>query len=47
MDILLRTLKEQGYEKVELLDATSGLFLDKKEAALLCLSGSRFLVGRK
>lgn len=47
MDLLLRTLKEQGYEKVELLDTTDGLFLDKKEAALLCLSGSRLLVGRK
>ena len=39
MDILLRTLKDQGYEKVELLDTTDGLFLSKKEAAMLCLSG--------
>lgn len=43
MDILIRTLKEQGYEKVEQLDTTNGLFLDKNEAALLCLSGLRVL----
>lgn len=40
-------LKETGYEEVELLDAADGPFLSKKEAVMLCLSGSKLLVGRK
>ena len=44
---LVTKLKEMGYEKVELLDTTDGLFLTRKEARPLLLVGSGLLVGRK
>ena len=40
-------LKKQGYEKVELIDTTEGLFMSCKEAKWMGLSGSALLVGRK
>lgn len=42
-----KELKESGYEKVELIDTTSGLFMTPKEAKFLGLSGSTLLVGKK
>ena len=44
---LVQKLKDMGYEKVELLDTCDGLFLTKKEAAAVCLTGSALLVGKK
>lgn len=44
---LIQKLQALGYEKVELLDTTSGLFLSEKEAKSLCLKGSALLVGKK
>ena len=46
-DKLVQTLKDMGYEKVELLDTSDGLFMTKKEATPLGLVGSGLLVGRK
>ena len=47
MEKFVRELKEQGYEDVRLIDTTDGLFMTKKEAAVMMLSGSALLVGRK
>ena len=44
---LVNTLKEMGYEKVELLDTSDGLFMSRKEAKSLFLVGSGLLVGKK
>lgn len=40
-------LRQVGYEKVELIDTTSGMFMSKKEAFFMELSGSALLVGKK
>lgn len=40
-------LRAMGYEKVEILDTTDGLFLPHGRAALLGLEGSKLLIGRK
>lgn len=47
MQDFVRQLKEMGYESVELIDTTDGLFMTKKEAAGLMLQGSTLLVGKK
>ncbi len=47
MDKFIRQLKAQGYEKVELIDTTDGMFMSRKEAKRLMLRGSTLLVGRK
>ena len=47
MDEFIRQLKAQGYEKVELIDTTDGMFMSRKEAKRLMLRGSTLLVGRK
>lgn len=47
MDVLLEKLRSMGYEQVELLDTSNGLFMTKQEATLLCMNGSALLVGRK
>lgn len=44
---LIAKLKELGYEKVDLVDTTDGIFMTKKEARVLCLQGSALLIGRK
>ena len=44
---LVKKLQDLGYEKVELLDTSDGLFMTHKEAASLCLVGSGLLVGKK
>lgn len=40
-------LKEQGYERVELIDTTKNLFMSPAQARTLLLGGSTLLVGRK
>jgi len=47
MDAFIQKLKDMGYEKVELIDTTDGLFMSKWEAGWMMLSGSKILVGRK
>ena len=45
--LLVKKLQDLGYEKVELLDTSDGLFMTKKEASPLGLVGSGLLVGKK
>lgn len=40
-------LKEQGYEEVQLIDTTKGMFMSAREARWMALSGSALLTGRK
>ncbi|MBE6134567.1 MAG: methyltransferase domain-containing protein [Erysipelotrichaceae bacterium] len=48
MDAFVRKLKEMGYQEVELLDTTDGVFFkSKKEAKRLALQDSRLLKGIK
>lgn len=47
MNELIQKLRNMGYEKVELLDTTDGLFMTKKEAGSMCLKGSALLIGKK
>jgi ubiquinone/menaquinone biosynthesis C-methylase UbiE len=47
MRAFVRKLKDMGYERVELIDTTDGLFMSKREALWMELSGSALLVGRK
>ena len=45
--LLVNKIQALGFEKVELLDTSDGLFMTKKEATPLCLVGSGLLVGKK
>ena len=36
-----------GYEKVEMIDTTDGMFMSRKEPRRLMLASSMLLVGRK
>lgn len=47
MQAFVRKLKDMGYERVELIDTTNGLFMSKWEVTWMELSGSALLVGRK
>lgn len=47
MDTFMAELRRQGYERVELIDTTGGLFMSRWEAVRLMLTGSALLVGRK
>ena len=47
MQAFAQKLKDMGYERVELIDTTNGLFMSKREALWMELSGSALLVGRK
>ena len=47
MDAFIARLKEQGYERVELIDTTHGLFMGPREAKWLMLGSSKLLAGRK
>ena len=47
MNKFMEKLKKDGYQDVQLIDTTKGLFMDHKEAILLGLSGSTLLIGRK
>ena len=47
MRAFVKKLEDMGYEHVELIDTTDGMFMTKREAFWLGLSGSGLLVGRK
>lgn len=47
MDKFIEKLEKDGYQDVQLIDTTKGLFMTHKEAILLGLSGSTLLIGRK
>ena len=47
MNKFIEKLKKDGYEDVQVIDTTKGLFMNHKEAILLGLSGSTLLIGRK
>ena len=47
MQAFVKKLKDMGYEKVELIDTTNGMFMKKSEAFWMGLSGSALLVGIK
>ena len=43
----MQSLRDAGYEKVELIDTTGGLFMTEREAKLLMMKGSAVLYGKK
>lgn len=47
MNKFMEKLKKDGYQDVQVIDTTKGLFMNHKEAILLGLSGSTLLIGRK
>ncbi len=47
MQAFVQKLRTMGYEQVELLDTTNGMFMSPGEARWMALSGSALLVGRK
>jgi ubiquinone/menaquinone biosynthesis C-methylase UbiE len=47
MQAFINKLRDMGYQKVELIDTTDGLFMKKGEARWMGLSGSALLTGRK
>lgn len=47
MNSFIKKLKDMGYESVELLDTTNGIFMTKSESRKLMLQDSRLLVGKK
>ena len=47
MNKFIEKLEKDGYEDVQFIDTTKGLFMGHKEAMLLGLSGSTLLIGRK
>ena len=47
MQAFVKKMQDMGFEKVELIDTTDGMFMTKKEASWIALSGSALLVGRK
>ena len=47
MEDFVKKLKNMGYENVEFIDTTNGMFMSSSEAKWLGLSGSALLVGRK
>ena len=47
MQAFVKKLRDMGYEKVELIDTTDGMFMRKSEALWMALSGSALLVGIK
>ena len=47
MQTFVQKLRDMGYERVELIDTTTGKFMTPKEACRLMLRGSTLLVGRK
>ena len=45
--VIANKLRAMGYEKVELIDTTNGMFMSPWEAKWMALSGSALLVGKK
>lgn len=47
MEVFCQKLRDMGYENVQMIDTTDGMFMPKKEAKRLKLQGSTLLIGRK
>lgn len=47
MQAFVQKLRAMGYEQVELIDTTKGMFMSPSEARWMALSGSALLVGKK
>lgn len=47
MQSFAEKLRAMGYEKVELVDTTTGMFMSPREAKWMALAGSALLVGKK
>ena len=47
MEAFAQQQRDEGYAHVELIDTTNGIFMSRKEALLMEMSGSTLLVGRK
>lgn len=47
MNKFIEKLKKEGYQDVQLIDTTKGLFMSHKESLFLGLFGSALLIGRK
>jgi hypothetical protein len=47
MEAFAQKLRAMGYERVELIDTTQGLFITPSEAKWMALSGSALLAGKK
>ena len=47
MQAFVQKLRAMGYEQVELIDTTKGMFMSSGEAGWMALSGSALLVGKK
>ena len=47
MQAFVRKLRDMGYQRVELIDTTKGMFMSPWEAQWMALSGSALLVGKK
>ena len=47
MEAFAARLRDMGYERVELVDTTHGLFMSPFEARWMALSGSTLLLGKK
>lgn len=47
MQKFMQELRDEGYDKVEMIDTASGRFMTPKEASLYMLKGSALLVGKK
>ncbi|MDO4538197.1 MAG: class I SAM-dependent methyltransferase [Coriobacteriales bacterium] len=47
MQAFVQELRDAGFERVELVPTTCGLFMEKAEAGALMLSGSALLLGKK
>ena len=47
MQAFVKKLKDMGYADVRLIDTTDGMFMTRKEAGWMELSGSALLIGRK
>ena len=47
MQIFMQRLKNMGYDHVELIDTTRGMFMTPWEASWMALNGSAILVGKK
>lgn len=47
MQAFVSKLREQGYERVELIDTTDGKFVSPNRARILLLQGSTLLIGKK
>lgn len=47
MQVYVKKLREMGYERVDLIDTTDGVFMSKKEASHIMLRSSTLLGGKK